>query len=449
MNIILLSGGSGKRLWPLSNNLRSKQFLKVLHNDKGKPESMIQRVYRQISNNCEDCNVVVATGKNQYDSIVNQLSYNVDVVLEPERRDTFPAIALACCYLHYKKGMSLEESVIIMPVDPYANDEYFSTMNVMYQESQKNSSELVLMGIKPTYPSAKYGYIIPENDDKGIISVKRFAEKPTEEEASRMIDQENALWNGGVFSLKIRYIIDKLRNYIDFNSFKEVYNQYGNLKKTSFDYEVVEKAENIKAIMYDGTWKDLGTWNTLTEVMKDQTLGNVIKDDKCDNTHIINELKIPVTVMGIKNAVIALSPDGVLISDKHESSYIKPYVEKIESIPMYGEKRWGDYKVLNYSSANNKTSLTRLIRMKSEQSLSYHKHSLRDEIWNVVFGQAQVILGDCILNVKQGDSIKIPKNTYHSIKAISDIEMLEVQIGCELTNKDKKVKKYSWNEVKK
>jgi mannose-1-phosphate guanylyltransferase len=153
MNIILLSGGSGKRLWPLSNETRSKQFLKVLKDPEGKPESMIQRVYRQIKEASIESNIVVATGKSQIDSIRSQIGNKADVVLEPERRDTFPAIILSCAYLAYEKGINEDEVVIVLPVDPYADIDYFKSLIKMEEKVQSGRANIVLMGIKPTYPS--------------------------------------------------------------------------------------------------------------------------------------------------------------------------------------------------------------------------------------------------------------------------------------------------------
>jgi mannose-1-phosphate guanylyltransferase len=289
MNIILLSGGSGKRLWPLSNETRSKQFLKLLKDENGNSESMVQRVYRQIKEASIDANIVVATGKSQLDSIRSQLGNTVDVVLEPERRDTFPAIALSCTYLAYKKGMNSDDVVLVLPVDPYAEQEYFMTLIKMEEVIHDDIANIALMGIKPTYPSAKYGYIIPSKD---ATLVERFQEKPSEQYAEELI-KNGAMWNGGVFAFKLGYIMDIIGNYISFNSFEEVEMKYNCLPKISFNDEVVEKEKSIIMVEYKGIWPDLGTWNTLTEVMDDNKLGNVILADTCENTHAINELDIP------------------------------------------------------------------------------------------------------------------------------------------------------------
>ncbi|MFR9531290.1 MAG: sugar phosphate nucleotidyltransferase, partial [Rikenellaceae bacterium] len=207
MNIILLSGGSGKRLWPLSNNARSKQFLKLLRSPAGDYESMVQRISRQIAESGIEADITVATSISQYDSIVNQLGSSVDVVTEPERRDTFPAIALSTSYLIKEKKCSMDEVVVVMPSDSYVEAGYFETIAKMAKAVVSDKVDMVLMGITPTEASTKFGYIVPNKtaSEGDLITVNRFTEKPDEETAKELIAQ-NAVWNGGVFAFKLSYI---------------------------------------------------------------------------------------------------------------------------------------------------------------------------------------------------------------------------------------------------
>ena len=446
MNIILLSGGSGKRLWPLSNETRSKQFLRLLKNDEQESESMVQRVYRQIRAAGIDAHIVVATGKSQVDSIQSQLGHNVDIVQEPERRDTFPAIALASSYLALEKQMSPDEVVVVLPVDPFAELHYFQTLQKMEAVIQADLANMSLMGIRPTYPSAKYGYIVPDGIGQiGSVEyrrVDRFQEKPTEELAAQLIEQ-GALWNGGVFAFKLGYLMDIVRQHLEFETYADVYSQYGQLTKISFDYAVVEKESSIAMVEYDGVWKDLGTWNTLTEVMEDSAVGKVIMADTCENTHVINELDIPVTVLGAKNLVIAASPDGILISDKHQSSYLKPLVDHIQQRPMYEERRWGEYKVLDYTTyGDDSLSLTKHMYIRAGKEISYQSHAIRDEIWTIVDGTGLLVLDGHTRNVRRGDVAYITKGMRHAIKAMTDLHFIEVQIGSELAESD--IERYVW-----
>ncbi|GHV42335.1 hypothetical protein FACS189490_11070 [Clostridia bacterium] len=191
MNIALLSGGSGKRLWPLSNELRSKQFLKLLNSETGK-ESMVQRVYGQINRSGIKADITVVTNKTQSELIRAQLGGEVSVVVEPERRDTFPDIAVLCAHLFFRKKLERDAVVIVLPVDPYAEDTYFKCLVKMEQAVAEGKANLVLMGIKPTYPSQKYGYITREGG---------FVEKPTLETAKKLVTEE-AYWNGGAYILE-------------------------------------------------------------------------------------------------------------------------------------------------------------------------------------------------------------------------------------------------------
>ena len=239
MNIVLLSGGSGQRLWPLSNDIRSKQFIKIFHTQDGELESMVQRVYRQIKTVDKDAAVTIATSKSQVSSIHNQLGENVGISIEPCRRDTFPAIALAAAYLKDVHGVDENESVVVCPVDPYVEDDYFRAIRELGDRAKTSKANLVLMGIEPTYPSEKYGYIIPESGDN-VSKVSMFKEKPTQETAAQYI-ASGALWNGGVFAFRLGYVLQRAHELIDFTDYSDLYAKYDTLTKISFDYAVAEQ----------------------------------------------------------------------------------------------------------------------------------------------------------------------------------------------------------------
>lgn len=321
MNIILLSGGSGKRLWPFSGGVRSKQFLKIFRRSDGSKESMLMRMYRMIKEVDPESTVTIATSKDQIQQIKEQLGEQADISEEPARRDTFPAIALAAAYLK-KQGVKENEPVVVCPVDPYVEADYFECLKELSDATGK--ANLTLMGIEPTYPSESYGYIIPV-DSEHISKVSRFKEKPEAEVAREYISQ-GALWNGGVFAFKLSYILDISKEIFGMDSYDELFSKYETLPKISFDYAVVEKEKSINVVRFAGSWKDLGTWNTLTEAMDEQESGIAITDD-CENTHVVNELDIPIVALGIKDAVIVATPDGILVSTKSASEKIKDYVE--------------------------------------------------------------------------------------------------------------------------
>lgn len=443
MKIILLSGGSGKRLWPLSNDARSKQFLRLLTAPDGTKESMIQRVVRQIRTAGLSDDIVVATGINQKDSIENQLGNTLSVVTEPCRRDTFPAIVLACSYLA-SKGTSMDEPVIVMPCDSYTEDTYFSIIAKMSEAVAGAAADLVLMGITPTYPSAKYGYIVPDKGtmDDGLMAVKRFTEKPDIHTAENLI-KEGALWNGGVFAFRLGYLMkitETLMPGLDFAGLRESYTE---LPKISFDYEVVEKAQSVAVISYSGQWKDLGTWNTLTDELHENTYGNVVSDS-CDNTYIINELELPIVCIGAKDMVVAASPDGILVSERKQSENLKHLVDGIGKRPMYEERRWGEYKVIDYNEfPDGFCALTKQLTLRPDCSISYQRHSCRDEIWTFINGEGEVVLDGERRPVKRGDVVNIPKGKRHALRAVTPLTFIEVQQGTNLVEED--IERFDWD----
>lgn len=435
MNIVLLSGGSGKRLWPLSNDIRSKQFIKIFKTAEGEYESMVQRVYHQIREADKEATVTIATSKTQVSSIHNQLGEGVNICVEPCRRDTFPAIALATAYLHDVVGVSREEAVVVCPVDPYVENDYFEALKELSALAEKGEANLVLMGIEPTYPSEKYGYVIPENKEQ-VSKVATFKEKPDVRTAENYIRQ-GALWNGGVFAYRLKYVLDKAHELIDFTDYQDLFSKYETLTKISFDYAVVEKEENIQVMRFQGQWKDLGTWNTLTEAMEEACIGDAVLNEKCENVHVINELDVPVLCMGLKDVVVSASAEGILVSDKEQSSYIKPYVDEISNQIMFAEKSWGSFRVLDVEEE----SLTIKVTLNPGHGMNYHSHERRDEVWTVISGEGKVILDDVEKTVKAGDVISMAAGCKHTILADTELKVIEVQLGKEISVHDKK--KYS------
>lgn len=431
MNIILLSGGSGKRLWPLSNDIRSKQFIKIFKTENGDYESMVQRVYRQIRTMDETATITIATSKTQVSAIHNQLSENVNVCVEPTRKDTFPAIALATAYLHDVLGVDREDSVVVCPVDPYVNEDYFTAVKRLSDMAREGDFHLVLMGIEPTYPSEKYGYIIP-GDKEEVSRVVAFKEKPDLEKAKEYLSK-GALWNGGVFAYRLSYVLDKAEEMIGFSDYQKLFDGYKDLNKISFDYAVVEKEPDIQVLRFGGQWKDMGTWNTLTEAMEEPSIGEAMLNESCENVHVINELDVPVLCMGLKNMVVSASAEGILVSDKEQSSYIKPFVDKISQQIMFAEKSWGSFRVLDVEEE----SMTIKVILNPGHKMNYHSHEHRNEIWNVITGNGRAILDGREQTVKPGDVLYMPAGCKHTIIADGELKVIETQIGRDITVQDK------------
>lgn len=438
IHLVLLSGGSGTRLWPLSNDARSKQFLKVLRDEEGNHVSMVQRVFSQISRIPVEADVTIATCENQRGSIERQVPGGYSLVLEPERRDTAPAIMLACAHLALEQGADFEDTVVVMPIDTYADQTYYDKVAELDRAVRSGEADLVLLGVEPTYPSEKYGYIVPTSTEGSVLPVAEFREKPDEATAQSLIER-GGLWNCGVFAFRLGYLEVLRKRYLDAGSFDEMLFRYGELPKNSFDYEVVEGAGRISVIPYAGEWKDLGTWNTLTEEMRDPYAGRVVVDEPtCSNVHVINETGLPMVVAGLSDAVVVATPDGILASGKEASAGIKAQVKEAAATrPMYEQRRWGEYRVIDASVfPDGAKALTKELVIREGGQLSYQRHRSRCEVWTVVSGHGEVVLDGLVQEVRAGSVVRIPSGTLHAARALEELHVIEVQTGDTLVEED-------------
>lgn len=432
MNILLLSGDSGKRLWPLSNGVRSRQFLQILRSPSGEYESVAQRVYRQILQADKETKIVVAASKLQIPAIRNQLDEDVEICVEPKRRNTFPAVALSVAWMAEKREMPDEEIIIVCPMDTYADDDYFQTLGTLAQIVSRGDAEIALVGIAPAYPSEKYGYLLPDSREK-ISKVIFHSEKPTETVAKELIDR-GALWNGGVFAFRVGYFLNALRTVISFSDYDDLYQKYEQIPEGSFEDTFLKETGNKKLVRFDGIWKDLGTWNTLTEAMEEPIVGKAKLDDICHNVHVINELNIPILCLGIENAVISAAPDGILVSDKKQSSYMEPLIDQLDQQVMFADKSWGSFQVLDIEHE----SMTIKVILKPGHRMNYHSHERRDEVWTVLSGQGRTIVDGMEQPVAAGDVITMQAGCRHTIIADTELHIMEVQLGREIDVHDKK-----------
>ena len=398
MNIILLSGGSGKRLWPLSNDVRSKQFIK-LFKDGNKYESMVQRVYRQITTVDSNAKITIATSKSQASAIKNQLGEKASICVEPCRRDTFPAIALAAAYLHDELNVGTDEAVVVCPVDPYVDNTYYEAVKTLQELAAQGGANLTLMGIEPTYPSEKYGYIIPESGDN-VSKVKEFKEKPDVETAKKYLAQ-SALWNAGIFAFKLGYLLDKAHSMIDFEDYRDLFNKYDTLTKISFDYAVVEKEASIQVLRYSGDWKDVGTWNMMAEVMADKTKGKAILDETCENTNVVNELNIPILCMRIDDIFVRyLMQYEILlgqVTKEHTQKEVTDYIKKVYN-PANKDRQIGfqptrklgrTYKEDDLTYNRNLLGHADIEKVVSEEKIRQLSRSIMDVLWFSLWNKAK------------------------------------------------------------
>ena len=442
MKIILLSGGSGTCLWPLSNSTRSKQFLRLLPSPDGASESMLQRVYRQITAVQPTNSIIIVTSAAQRDSITTQLGNEVTIVTEPERRGTFPAIALASGHIALNEGCDDNETIVVIPCDTYADDNYFDTILDAAQIISKGKAELALIGAKPTVASSKFGYIIPKQESNGIYSVESFTEKPSKTAAAELI-ASGALWNAGVFAFKLGYMKQFIAQYTSATTFKGIIKEFANLPQSSFDNEVVAKSSSTAVVAHTGNWKDLANWNSLSQELPDKHIGNVLMGENVKNSTIINELELPIVCDGIEDTIVVAGYEGVLVCSKKASEGIKQKVEKFASRPMFEERRWGTYKVINTTRYDDGfCTLTKELKLNAGCNISYQIHRHRDEVWTFVNGKGLLVLDGEITEVSRGSVIHIKKGQMHAVRAITDLEFIEVQTGDTLVEED--IERYDW-----
>ncbi len=318
-HIILLSGGSGTRLWPMSTPERSKQFLPLLPDGSGGEESMLKRVYRQLKSVVPSSHVVVATAEGQIPLIREELPDDIEVVGEPCRRNTFAAIALALRYLRDVSGASDEDAVVVLPVDAFTEEAYFHAVKKMLEKVSEDHQNVTLMGIKPTYPATRYGY---------ILSNGRFTEKPDEQRAVQLV-AEGAFWNGGVFAFNLGMMLSITEGKLKEGSYRDLLDTYADQKNISFDYEVLEHLEQVSLVEYEGTWNDIGTWDALIREIGYQTKGNTVVHAS-EQTAVFNDTSIPVITLGTKNLVVVASENGILISDIESAPELKDALDKLK-----------------------------------------------------------------------------------------------------------------------
>ncbi|MBW4081588.1 sugar phosphate nucleotidyltransferase [Paenibacillus sp. S150] len=449
MKLILLSGGSGTRLWPLSNDSRSKQFLRILKNDDLNYESMVQRVWRQINKVGLQNSAFITTSKSQVEMLQSQIEKCPPLIIEPERKDTFPAIALSVSYLLSRTNIQEDEIVVVLPVDMYVEDDFFIHIIKLENMMVRNKANISLLGVTPSSPAEKYGYIIPlvSSTLDELIEVDYFVEKPPAQEAQKLIGK-SALWNCGVFAFNLKYLKDIMEDRSIPREYEQLLLEYKDLKKISFDFEVLEKENPLFVVPYNGAWKDLGTWDALVEEMDSKLLGKG-KISNCSNVNLINELDIPIVLVGLQNTIVAASPDGILVSDISMTPNLKDTLSSIKTKPMYEERRWGWFRVLDFTiNAKNEEVLTKRICIKKGKCLSYQKHLKRTETWNIIGGEGEIVLDNQLILVNEGNVIKINAGQKHSIRANEDLEIIEIQQG-ELVEEDINRYALTWEEIMK
>lgn len=401
MKVVLLSGGSGTRLWPVSTENCPKQFIPLFKDD----ESMLLTTFRSVKKNYSS--IYIATQNSYVDLIKKQIKEKVNFIIEPDRIGTFGAILNIANYFKYVENLEDEDIISVVPTDHDVNSDFYKSLSIASSYLKSNDNNICLIGIKPTIPSIQYGYILHKNS-----KIKKFIEKPDLENAKKLINK-NALWNSGILVFKLKYMIDISKNYLEYKTYEEFIEMYNKLPKNSFDKEVLEKIKNIGIIETNSSWNDLGTWETLSK--------KISLPDKY-NTNIINFEDKKIKNNGVSDAIIVNSNNGILL--------IKKNVNEIFW------RQWGNFKIIDKYEDKKNCIKIKLLNIFKDKNISYQYHNFRNETWFILNGFGEVILDKKIFNIQSGDVIQIPKQKLHSIKASEDIQIIEVQYGEENSEED-------------
>ncbi|NQX58256.1 sugar phosphate nucleotidyltransferase [Paenibacillus qinlingensis] len=438
MRIVLLCGGSGKRLWPLSNEIRSKVFLKLLKSTHGVRESMIERICRQLDEVGLLQSTCIVTHHSQVEITRTYVGEHIPIISEPHKRGTYAAIALAVTYLHERMLVDSDETICILPVDTYADSAFFQLLHRLPDILSRSKADLALLGTNPTMPSDQFGYIVSllPGGKEEYARIHHFIEKPNERAALQLIEK-NALWNCGVFAFRLGFMLKYLKDKVEPDQVDMWLDKYEQLANNSFDREVVEPNPNAVVVRYEGLWQDVGTWKALTPHCEQNVIGSGRISDDSMNTHLINELPYPIEVIGVPDLIVAASSDGILIAHKEKAHLIKERLAQTTQFPMQVEKRWGSYQIMNYwKDEHGAESIIKMVKIVQGNLTSYHQHENRQESLTILSGIGEVLMGDKLYRLVAGDVILIPAGIRHGIKAVTNLEFMEVLLGKELSQED-------------
>lgn len=430
MQIVLLSGGSGKRLWPLSNEIRSKAFLRLLHTENGGMESMIERVCRGL----EDAGLLesscIVTHRSQVEITRKSVDDQVSLLAEPQKRGTFTAVALAASYLHSVKKLDPQEIVAVIPVDSYVEASFFKQLHQFPGVLADSQADIALIGVMPEFPSTQFGYILPSEGSGGtnFLNVEQFIEKPEEAKAVELISK-GGLWNCGVFSCSLGFLLSCLeeRNLpVDYAQFLD---QYEHLPERSFDYEILEHTRRAVVIPYTGVWADIGSWDTLTPHLHEKVIGSGSVSEDSKGTYLLNELTSPVHVICAPGLIVAAGPDGILVAGMEQAKRIKQKLEGYAAKPMIEEKRWGSSRILDFSitAAGNEVTTSKISILPGKHT-SYHFHRHTKEIWSVIFGSGEYLMNGKLQAFTTGDTVMVPAGVKHGLRAITGLELIIIEL---------------------
>lgn len=430
MQIVLLSGGSGKRLWPLSNEIRSKAFLKLLPKEDGGVESMIERVCRGLESAGLLDSSCIVTHRSQEEITRKSAFGNVSLLAEPQKRGTFTAVALAASYLHSVKRMNPEEIVAVIPVDSYVEASFFKQLHQFPLVLAESHADIALIGVLPEFPSTQFGYILPGtmSERAEYLSVAQFAEKPDEARAADFISR-GGLWNCGVFSCSLGFLLSSMAIRGLPIEYEQLLERYDELPERSFDCEVLENTRKAVVIPYTGVWADIGSWDALTPHLQGTVIGRGSISEDSEGTHLVNELTSPVHIIGAPGLIVAAGPDGILVAGKEQAKRIKQKLEGHVARPMIEEKRWGNARILDFSRSTAGVEVTTSkITILAGKHTSYHFHRHTKEIWSVLSGSGEYRMDGKVYSIATGDTLTVSSGAKHALRAITSLELIIIEL---------------------
>lgn len=445
---LILAGGSGSRLWPLSRELYPKHLLNIIQDS----ESLLQSTFIRLKECMPETNIISMTGVKHFSNVKYQLSSvaeNPVVLSEPIAKNTAPAIILATKYI---TEVSNEDPVIlVVPSDHLIKDITGFAQSVKEGEKLAEQGFIVTFGIKPSYPETGYGYI---NSTDGV-KVNRFVEKPDEELAKKYLADGHYYWNGGIFMFKASTLLSEaekcapeiynlLKNF-DFTKSSDIpFTEFDKMPNISIDYAIMEKSDKIALVQLKSDWNDLGSWKSIYDVNKKDENGNVlvghVLDEGSKNSLVYSSSKLVATI-GLEDTILVETEDAILACKMEKSQDVKKVYESLKKqndethkIHKTVYRPWGYYTVL----AQGNGFLTKMIQVNPGQKLSVQSHNHRSEHWVVLEGKAKVVLEGKELILSPGHSVDIPVKAIHSLQNPFEdiIKIIEVQKGDLLIEED-------------
>ena len=448
---IILAGGSGSRLWPISRELYPKQLLN-LNSDK----SLLQATFERLKTCIPEQNIISITNTKHTSNIRMQLSgltKSPVILSEPVAKNTAPAIA--ACTKYIIQTSNSDPIIIVAPSDQFIKDNKKFQDTVKKGEKLAQEGYIVTFGIEPSYPETGFGYInTGDKIDEGF-KVKEFVEKPELETAKKYLNEGTYFWNSGIFMFKASTFLQetekhapeimKILNEFDFSKSNEIpFVAFDKMPNISVDYAVMEKSDKIALVKLESDWNDLGSWSSIYDISNKDENGNVfighVLDKNSKNSFVYSSSKLVATI-GLEDTIIVETEDAILACKKDQAQNVKQVYETLKKqndnthlIHKTVYRPWGFYTVI----AQGKGFMTKIIHVNPGQKLSLQSHNFRSEHWVVLTGKAKVILEAKESILSPGHSIDIPLKAIHSLQNPfeEDLEVIEVQKGDPLIEED-------------